>query len=68
MNKFIDHAVIMKEKKRKYHFIIANTEDCSNQGTHWWSILDIERQTDNFFFNSFGLDGLKHLICQTTKK
>ena len=42
MNKFIDHAAMMTAKKGKYPFIIANTDASSKQGTHWWSILDIE--------------------------
>ena len=38
------------------------------QGTHWWSILDIEPKTDIFFLDSFGLDGLKHFIMQDDRK
>ena len=64
MNKFIDHAAMMTAKKGKCPFIIANTDASSKQGTHWWSILDIEPKTDIFFFDSFGLDGLKHFIAQ----
>ena len=37
-------------------------------GTHWWSILDIEPKTDIFFFDSFGIDGLKHFIKQDDRK
>ena len=33
-------------------------------GTHWWRILDIEPRNEIFFFDSFGLDGLKHFIIQ----
>ena len=36
-------------------------------GTRCWSILDTEPKTDIFFFDSFGLDGLKHLIVQDDK-
>ena len=36
-------------------------------GVRWWSILDIEPKTDLFFFDSFGLDGLKHFIVQDDK-
>ena len=64
MNKFINHATMISAKNGKYPFIIANTDDSSNRGTHWWSILDIETKTDIFFFDSFGLDGLKHFIVQ----
>ena len=35
MNKFIDHAAMMKEKGGKHPFIIANTDASSKQGTHW---------------------------------
>ena len=55
-------------KKGKYPFIIANTDNSSKGGTHWWSILDIEPKTDIFFFDSFGLDGLRHFIIQNDKK
>ena len=36
-------------------------------GTRCWSILDTEPKTDIFFFDSFGLDGLKHFIVQDDK-
>ena len=68
MNNFIDHAAMMTAKKEKYPFIIANTDASSKQGTHWWSILDIEPKTDIFLFDSFGLDGLKHFIVQENRK
>ena len=48
MNKFIDHAAMMTEKRGKYPFIIANTDTSSNQGTHWWSILDMNQKQINF--------------------
>ena len=51
----------------KYSFIIANTDDSQKDETHWWSILDIEPKTDFFFFDSYGLDGLKHFIIQDDK-
>ena len=35
MNKFINHSEMIKEKKGKYPFIIANTDDSSEKGTHW---------------------------------
>ena len=55
----------------KYPFIIANTDDSEKDGTYWWSILDIEPRTDIFFFfffDLYGLDGLKHLIIQDDRK
>ena len=68
MNKFIKHAAIISGKKRKYPFIIANTDSFGKSGTHWWSLLDIEPKTDIFFYDSFGLDGLRHFIIQHVKK
>ena len=67
MNKFVDHEAMIFTKG-KYPFIIANTDDSNKPGTHWWSILDIEPKNDIFFFNSFGLDGLKHFIMQDDRK
>ena len=67
MNKFIDHAAMISSKG-KYPFIIANTDNSNKPGTHWWSILDIKLRTDIFFFDSFGLDGLKHFIIQSDRK
>ena len=67
MNIFIDHAA-MVSTKGKYSFIIAITDDSNKQGTHWRSILDVEPKNDIFFFDSFGLDGLKHFIMQDDRK
>ena len=66
MNKFINHAAMTSDKGR-YPFIIANTDASNKPGVHWWSILDIEPRNDIFFFDSFGLDGLKHFIIQDDK-
>ena len=68
MNKFINHAAMISEKKGKYSFVIANTESSEERGTHWWSILDIEPKTDIFPFASFGLDGLKHFIIHYNRQ
>ena len=59
---------MIEEKKGKYLFIIANTDAINKKGTHWWSILNIEPRNELFFFDSFGLDGLKHFIIQDNKK
>ena len=66
MNKFINHAAMI-ENSGKFLFIIANTDDSSKSGTHWWSILDIEPRADIFFFDSYGIEGLKHFIIQDDK-
>ena len=52
------------EKKGKYPFIIANSDCSDKDGTHWWSIMVIDPKTDLFFFDSFGVDGLKSFIIQ----
>ena len=59
---------MISSEKGKYPFVIANTGSSEKGGTHWWSILDIEPKTDIFFFDSFGIDGLKHFIVQDDKK
>ena len=48
LNKFVNHAAMINNSG-KYPFIIANTDDSQKDGTHWWSILDIEPKTDIFF-------------------
>ena len=63
LNKFVNHAAMISNSG-KYPFIIANTDDSQKNGTHWWSILDIEPKTDILFFDLYGLDGLKHFIIQ----
>ena len=44
-------------KNCKYPFLIANTEDSSKTGEHWWGIFEIKPKK-NF---SFGIEGLKTL-------
>ena len=66
MNKFINHAAMI-EDGGKFPFIIAHTDASDKPGVHWWSILDIEPRTDIFFFDSYGLQGLKHFIIQDDK-
>ena len=67
MNKFINHAVMIEDGD-KFHFIIANTDASDKPSVHWWSILDIEPRTDIFFFDSYGIEGLKHFIIQHDKQ
>ena len=68
MNKFINHSAMISSKKGKYPFVIANTDSSEKGGTHRWSILDIEPKADIFFFDSFGIDGLKHSIVRDYRK
>ena len=68
MNKFINHSAMIEEKKGKYPFIIANTDDSSEKGTHWWIILNIEPSNELFLFDYFDLEGLKQFVIQDGKK
>ena len=63
MNKFIDFKLMISEITGKYPFLIANTDSSDKDGTHWWSITDIEPKPDLFFF-SFGIYGLKNFVIQ----
>ena len=58
---------MVSERKGKYPFLIANTDSSSKGKTHWWNIFDFEPKTDIFFFDLFGLDGLKTFIIQDDK-
>ena len=60
MNKFLGFKKMMKGKK--YPFLIAKTDRSDKQGTHWWSILDIDGKKDFLLFDSFGIRGLKNFI------
>ena len=57
MNKFIDHKLIISEKKGKKPFIRANTDHSSKRGTHWWSILNIVPKSNIFFLILLDLMG-----------
>ena len=67
MNKFINFHLSMKVKDSKYLFLISNTDRYDRKETHWWGILDIYLKTDIFFFDLFGVAGLKHFIIQDDK-
>ena len=67
VNTFINHAAMISESG-KYPFVIANTDADNKPGIHWWSILDIEPRYNIFFFDSFGIEGLKRFIIQDDKK
>ena len=47
---------------------LANTDDSSKEGEHWWSILDIEPKKELFFFDSFGDERLEKIIITDDKK
>ena len=67
MNKFVNHAAIINNSG-KFPFIITNTDDSKKPGTHWWCVLHIEPRTDIFFFDSYGIEGLRHFIIQDDKE
>ena len=50
MNKFINHAAMIEDKKGKCPFIIENTDSSDKDGVHWSSILDNEPRNDIFSF------------------
>ena len=58
----------MKARGVKYPFLISNTDRSDKKETHWWSILDIHPKTEIFFFDSFGIEGIKNSINQDEKK
>ena len=58
----------MIEDSGKFSFIIANTDASDKLGVHRWSIIDIEPRNDIFFFDSYGIEGLKHFIIQDDRE
>ena len=66
MNRFFYFKKMMKGKK--YPFLIPNTDRSDKEGTHWWSILDIDGKKDFFLFDSYGIMGLKNFIVQNDEK
>ena len=68
INKFINHAAMIEDKKVKYPFTIGNT-NLSEKKRH--VLVEHTRyRTEKwyFFFDSFGLDDLKEFIIQDDKK
>ena len=55
-------------KGKKYPFLIANTGRSDKQGTHWWSILDVDGKKYFLLFDSFGIKGPKNFIAQNNEK
>ena len=53
VNRFMDYKTMTLEKKGKYPFIIANIDSSNKDGTHWWSIMDIDPRSDLFFIFIF---------------
>ena len=51
----------MKKQAQKF-FLVTNLE------MHQWSLLDLHPKREIFSFDSFGQDGLKHLVIKDDKK
>ena len=64
--KFISFYEIMNEKKR-YPFIIMNTDRSDKNDTHWWSFLDLHERKEIFLFDSFGSEGFKEFIIDNDR-
>ena len=62
INKFISFHEMVKEKTKKYPFIIMNTDRSNKPGTHWWSFLDLHPKKEFFLFDSFGFTGFTKFI------
>ena len=63
ITKFINYSKIMKGKDSVYLFVIFNTDGSNKPGTHWWSFLNIEPQSEHFLFDSEGFQGFKYFIA-----
>ena len=61
MNRFFDFKKMMKDKR--YPSLIANTDRSDKEGTHWWSILDIDGKKTFFAFLFVWDQGSKKLYC-----
>ena len=66
INKFIMFEKMMRGKK--YLLIILNTDRIDEDGTHWWSILNISPKRELLLSDSFGISGIKHFIVSNDKK
>ena len=62
INKFISFHQMAREKTKKYPFIIMNTDRANEQGTHWWSFLDLHPRKEIFLFDSFGFTGFTKFV------
>ena len=60
--KFISFHQMVREKTKKYPFIIMNTDRSNKSGTHWWSCLDLHEKKEIFLFDSFGFTGFKRFV------
>ena len=52
----------MMRFRRKYPFLIMNTDRSDKNGRHWWSFLDLHKRKEVFLFDSFGFEGFKKFV------
>ena len=57
----------MMHFKRKYPFVIMNTDQSDKNGTHWWSFLDLHERKEIFLFDSFGFEGFKKFVIENDR-
>ena len=67
INKFISFHEMVKEKNKKYPFIIMNTDRADKDGTHWWSFLDLHPRKEIFLFDSFGFTGFQKFVIDNDR-
>ena len=48
--------------------MVSNTDKSDQGGTHSWSIMNISPKSELFFFDSFGIEGMKHFIVRGDNK
>ena len=53
---------------KKYSSLISNMDRSDQGGTHWWSIMNISAKIELFFFDSYGIEGMKHFVVRDDKK
>ena len=57
----------MMRFKRKYPFVIMNTDRSDKNGTHWWSLLDLHERKEILLFDSFGFEGFKKFVIDNDR-
>ena len=67
ITKFISFHEMMLDEKKKYPFIIMNTDRNNRKGEHWWSFLDLHEKKEIFLFDSFGFEGFKEFVLSDDK-
>ena len=66
--RFLNFTDLVREKKAHYPFMIMNTDRSGQEGTHWWSFLEISSKEQIFLFDSYGFIGLKEFIIDNDRQ